>query len=402
MIFWLALLQIMAWGVDRSDTQCKKKALDACHSRAEILLERTHDPAALPAAVKMLEKACKWKHGPACESRGLVALEGLFGEVDAPASVPWFDAGCDLDVGSACNRAAVQRYDDGPSQDIEHADRLARKACDLGSAWGCMNLGDQRIVEDDPEGAKVWLAKACDAGLAQGCNLLGVAYYRASQDAELGLPFFHRACDMDFGQACTNIHALTFTEDPRNAWNYAMRGCELDFEEGCSAIAYKGPLDGVWRVTEVWSGGEARGEGESYGAWFERTQTAWEWGAMELHFDQSTLTVIQWAGVQLDENLWVPSLQTKVGVVRTGSVLQLDQAPVAWGALEMGEVKVVFSMELDPKMRLFQYPGLPARSCRFSSSGEVCRLSMVAWINGTAFVVEPNIESLNVEDELPW
>ncbi len=152
-------------------------------------------------------------------------------------------AACEANVAAACNFLGMAHdVGVGAEHDPARAAVLYRKACDLGSGWGCHNLVG--TVESMAARATL-LQKACNLGYAKACHQLGGHLARgafgAAQVAN-ALPLYQRGCDLGFGEAC---HALALHYDagdlgvrdqPRSA-RLLGRACDLDAMASCFLLA---------------------------------------------------------------------------------------------------------------------------------------------------------------------
>jgi hypothetical protein len=115
---------------------------------------------------------------------------------DAPDTGERQDAGCRSGVESDCHRLA-RRVEEG-QYPATRALEAFRKACDVGQAEGCLQMGalysTGKGVRKDPARAFAIFSRNCDAGYQSACvNQLGldVVRQRGSQPGEMGdaLPY---------------------------------------------------------------------------------------------------------------------------------------------------------------------------------------------------------------------
>ena len=101
------------------------------------------------------------------------------------------------------------------SGDIKKAVEFFTKACDGGSADGCLNLGFAYIsgegVKQDNFKAVELFTKACDGGNAEGCYFLGVMHADGlgmKKNSQKALELYGKACDMKSENGCKNYASL--------------------------------------------------------------------------------------------------------------------------------------------------------------------------------------------------
>lgn len=85
---------------------------------------------------------------------------------------------------------------------------LFDRACDRGWRTACNDLAGILLQDPerrDPSGARAALERACDMGLAPGCSNLGLMHYTGDgvpKDTALGLQYLERACRSGLAPAC--------------------------------------------------------------------------------------------------------------------------------------------------------------------------------------------------------
>lgn len=120
-------------------------------------------------------------------------------------------------TGAECSQLGV-RYaqgSDGVTADGPLAARLFLRACDLGQAGGCNNLGlafqSGQGVPRDYERAMDYFGRACSGGFAEGCNNQG-ALYEHGQGVPVNLGdaqrLYTQACRRGSGLGCSNLGVL--------------------------------------------------------------------------------------------------------------------------------------------------------------------------------------------------
>jgi len=85
---------------------------------------------------------------------------------------------CDRRTGTMCTALAERYLADSPpagmTRDVEHARRLAARACNDLNVTGCAVLGKLALEADPPdrETAEAMLARSCEGGSTKGCHYL--------------------------------------------------------------------------------------------------------------------------------------------------------------------------------------------------------------------------------------
>ena len=90
------------------------------------------------------------------------------------------------------------------------AAKLVKKACDMGNATGCQNLGmlyvkGQGVSKSYTKSIELF-KRACDLGNGQGCMNIGMLY--VNQNYSKAIELFKRACDLGNGQGCKEYDNL--------------------------------------------------------------------------------------------------------------------------------------------------------------------------------------------------
>lgn len=138
-------------------------------------------PPALPPELEKARTRCEAGHGDDCEALAIAYFKGLGVAADGPAAAA-----------------------------------LLRKACDLGNAEGCYNIGAALFGGElgqtaDKPGAVSYFEKACSAGYATGCFNLGVMYLKAdgvAQDTAKGKALMVEGCRLGEKDACDIVKEL--------------------------------------------------------------------------------------------------------------------------------------------------------------------------------------------------
>lgn len=144
------------------------------------------------------------------------------------------------------------------SADFPQAARLFQRACDLGYAGGCNNLGlafeGGRGVPQDYERAFALFERACSGGFAEGCNNQGALYEHG-----LGVPanlgdaqrLYAQACRHGAALGCSNLGVLYaegrgVVADPAQAEQLFSDACNAGSLVGCNNL-----FEAQHRITPV-------------------------------------------------------------------------------------------------------------------------------------------------------
>mgnify|MGYP000287634253 CR=1 FL=1 len=223
-----------SWQECRSEaTQCERACEQgsavACYFLKQSSV-KSFDVAQLTATRR---GACDGNIAEACRELGQQYATGEGVAVDVKAAQDLFYLALSYDSGSA--------GDEAPSL----ARQSYEKACELGSAAACNNLGvlyhTGRGGEVLETRAQASYERACDGGLGPGCFNLARLQDRGAENAPLALPVlqkFERACDLDHGPACLLLArwlqvGQRVDPDPARASALWQRACELGEAEAC-------------------------------------------------------------------------------------------------------------------------------------------------------------------------
>ena len=236
------------------DKSCEKGEQDACARLGSMFLIGdgvTLDPR---NGARMLGQACE--KGSA---RGCCTLLAHYYDPDdtrPETQAPACNDACDGGFGPACRAIERMRRAGGPrASDPKAAARskLARdldeSACHAGDAEACHGLAEMLLADGDAGDAvraKKLLVRACGAGLARACEAAARASGFGSAD---GRELLEKGCEAGFGRACASL-ATVFYEDgarspnPRQAFAYHNRACDMGVTGSCRSCAEKAQADG--------------------------------------------------------------------------------------------------------------------------------------------------------------
>jgi hypothetical protein len=174
---------------------------------------------------------------------GLLALLAFIGAVSR-------GVGPSCTTGSDCNRLGVVAAEGAAqvAQTPERAARLYQRACDLGDAAGCNNLG---LAFQSAPGVPERYARAfrafelaCSRGLAEGCSNQAVLYEQgrgAPRNLGDALRLYTQACRHGSSLGCSNLGALYakgrgVAKDRDTALFLFAEACNAGNAIGCSNL----------------------------------------------------------------------------------------------------------------------------------------------------------------------
>jgi TPR repeat protein len=208
-----------------------------------------------------LAARCARGFAPECRELGRARL--LASPPDPRLGAALVTKACELGDAAACSDLGVlYAVGRGVAQSDERAAALVRRACEQGSALACSNEGallaegaappaageprealDARIVRR--------FRTACDAGVPEGCANLGTALDAgrlAERDVKAAARAYRKACEAGFALACHRMAALV-KERPDvapdlTATALEVRACKAAIAPACFAASRATPPDG--------------------------------------------------------------------------------------------------------------------------------------------------------------
>lgn len=210
-----------------------------------------------PDAWSISEPVTAWKEAAAASERwwtrvavgfGALACLALGGAALRALAGPSLEATCS--DGESCNAAGVgyAEASDATDDDLRLAARLFQRACDLGHAPACNNLGlayeGARGVPQDHERAMAAFERACSNGFAEGCSNQGTLYEHGRGVAvNLGdaQRLYHLACRRGSALGCSNLGVLYaqgrgVNVDEAFAARLFAGACTAGSEVGCTNL----------------------------------------------------------------------------------------------------------------------------------------------------------------------
>lgn len=120
-------------------------------------------------------------------------------------------------------------------------EQLYRRACELGSALACNELGV--LVEADPKQAMAFFEKACGLELPRGCTNLGVLLMNDTSHQDRIIELLRGSCDQEDGLACNKLGDWLYSvdSDPKKldaVYRLYERGCALGNWDACTSAAW--------------------------------------------------------------------------------------------------------------------------------------------------------------------
>jgi hypothetical protein len=153
-------------------------------------------------------------------------------------------ARCDSGDSYACYTLAghYEHGSDGAKLDLDKAIALYQKACAAKQLSTCFHLGMLLDDRKDGPGALDAFRRACDLGSAAGCNNVGVAYFTGAgipKDVDQGIAFYQKACDGKEGLACNNLGNIykegkAVKKDKARAKALFKAGCDAGNRSACT------------------------------------------------------------------------------------------------------------------------------------------------------------------------
>lgn len=147
---------------------------------------------------------------------------------------------CARDNAPSCDQLGVSLANKNPADASVNA--LFEKACRLGNASGCANLGTRLLYggggERNPAAATSILERACAQGDARGCSIAGDAFWAGlgiPSDGPRALKNYAKGCDGGNELACTNLGAI---------YMGSAKGVAVDFAKA-AALARRACHGGV-------------------------------------------------------------------------------------------------------------------------------------------------------------
>lgn len=206
----------------------------------------------------LFSKGCNVHHAPSCDALAEMVRDGRGGPRDVKRAAELFEIGCRGEVVSSCVNLGLALYEGkGVKEDDERAVELFRSTCeaDPPQARACEAMGraykeGKGVEAEDLERAEALFTKACDLDFASGCVKLGSLHAETKRGTRAELQerlsaaaaSYERACKIDARFGCYELATFHAEEkhpepDPEKAAFYYQKTCNIDPTRGCFEAA---------------------------------------------------------------------------------------------------------------------------------------------------------------------
>jgi len=207
--------------------------------------------ASIPGACNDLaahrRKGCDLLFGSACADLGSMVEDGTADRPDGTGALVLFRKACALGSHFGCYRLARARAKTPREEGFAQEAAALKTMCDDGDAWACFNLGSLRdTAPGDVREAVDLYARACDAGHAGGCLKLGTAYRFGRGEQPISgaraADLYERACDGGIAAGCYFVGTLyaygsqDLLPDAARAADLYEQACHMGSPEGCNSL----------------------------------------------------------------------------------------------------------------------------------------------------------------------
>jgi hypothetical protein len=212
-------------------------------------------PACSPNDLPACQQRCAAGELPACLLWVRELTDGMGPKPDLEPAAAVLRQGCERKEAEACFLLARMQREGliGRAADPAAAQRLARRACELGSAAGCALAGlalctGGALPADCGRGVAL-LERACAAGQADGCFNAGVAWARGKpglQKQARAADLFDKACALGDAMGCYRLafqfeHGLGRPADAQQTQALLRKACAGDVMEACRKLRAAAP-----------------------------------------------------------------------------------------------------------------------------------------------------------------
>ena len=166
---------------------------------------------------------------------------------DFPKAVGLYAKACDVGDAKGCYELGKMYYKgEGVQQDKSKSIKLYTKSCDNNDMNGCNYLAGMyangESVQRNTQKAVVLLTKACDNGNAQACDNLGIM----TDDKSKSFKYFEKSCNEGFGLGCVDLglmyqasyiqggYQVQQEDNLSKAFELYKKACDLHNESGCN------------------------------------------------------------------------------------------------------------------------------------------------------------------------
>ncbi|HTL32440.1 MAG TPA: tetratricopeptide repeat protein [Kofleriaceae bacterium] len=218
--------------------------VQACFDLGHSLEDK--DPA---AALKAYEHGCSMGGHGSCFNRGFILEHAK--EPDYDTALKMFQKVCDdatdAQDGDGCIEIAMIAIN--VKKDDALAVSMFEKACGLGAALGCSNLGimyrDGQGVKKDIAKSRELLEKGCEGGSSRGCTVLGAMYsdgVGVKADAKKARELWEKGCAGKMKESCYDLATARLKgkggpKDKAGAKEAYQAACDLGDDDGCKEAA---------------------------------------------------------------------------------------------------------------------------------------------------------------------
>jgi TPR repeat protein len=227
------------------DRACAHDDVTGCNNLGTLLRDGAEDaPRDITRAEASFRKACP-RSATACESLGALLIE-----TDAARATAALQAGCDSKqdanaraVAGCCYKLGLSyQHGLGIPVDAARAKSLYTLSCTQSVPDACYQLGLLELEGDaDLPGAATHFRKACDLGAAPGCNNLGLMYSTGQgvpPNPALAVQYLQRSCDGGELRACANVGSRYVLGDgvpaaPAKGRELMAKACAGGVTEAC-------------------------------------------------------------------------------------------------------------------------------------------------------------------------
>ncbi len=232
---------------------CTRDDVTSCNNLGMLLRDGAEDaPRDVTRAEAAFRKACT-RSATACDNLGALLIDA-----DAARATAAYQAGCDskqdddaFAVAGCCYKLGLSyKHGLGVPVDAARAKSLYALACTKSVPEGCYHLGLSELEADsDLPAAVTHFRKACDLGSAEGCNNLGLMYSTGKgvpPDPAQAAQYLQRGCDGGELRACANVGSRYLLGDgvpaaPAKGRELMAKACAGGITEACTPPAANGP-----------------------------------------------------------------------------------------------------------------------------------------------------------------
>ncbi len=215
---------------------CANADPDACAGLARMYEDGDGVWSDAPLAVSLSFLACQAGSDQGCVQFSRSPVIETYGYAGSFPHVAHFEKRCAEDHAESCAAMALRhRFGiENVLKDEDLAETLYRKACDLGDAGSCDQIGETAA-------AVAIFQASCAQDDAAACAGLSRKLSQNGEDAQ-SLEAALKACDLGSGQMCRDIaeryvEGNGVAQDAARALDYRLRACDLGQRSGCLAAA---------------------------------------------------------------------------------------------------------------------------------------------------------------------